>query len=293
MNDFDYAKPVTLSEAISTYKKYGDKARLLLGGTDLVVMLDDGVIQPDIVIDLKGIDELKKLEFDGEFLHIGSRVTFNELIDSEVVKEKFPVLWEASKTVASTGVRNRATLVGNICSAVPSADSAPALLVCNAAVVIATDSGDKEVPITEFFVGPRRTILKPGEIVKEVKIRASNKKFGGSYIKLGRYDGEDLAQVGVATVVNEDREYAIAFCAVAPKPVRAKEAEEFLKGKDLTDEVLEEAAKLAVKAISPISDIRASKEYRLYVSGVLVKRSLKTSLARMNGNGPKYGERLV
>ncbi len=293
MNDFDYAKPVTLSEAISTYKKYGDKARLLLGGTDLVVMLDDGVIQPDIVIDLKGIDELKKLEFDGEFLHIGSRVTFNELIDSEVVKEKFPVLWEASKTVASTGVRNRATLVGNICSAVPSADSAPALLVCNATVVIATDSGDKEVPITEFFVGPRRTILKPGEIVKEVKIRASNKKFGGSYIKLGRYDGEDLAQVGVATVVNEDREYAIAFCAVAPKPVRAKEAEEFLKGKDLTDEVLEEAAKLAVKAISPISDIRASKEYRLYVSGVLVKRSLKTSLARMNGNGPKYGERLV
>ena len=293
MNNFDYAKPSTIPEAISLYKKYGEKAKLLLGGTDLVVMLDDGVIQPDIVIDLKGIDELKKLKFDGEFLHIGARVTFNELIDSEVVKEKFPILWEASRTIASTGVRNRATLVGNICSAVPSADSAPALLVCNAIVVIATDSGDKEVPITEFFVGPRRTILKPGEIVKEVKIRASNKKFGGSYIKLGRYDGEDLAQVGVATTVNEDKEYSIAFCAVAPKPVRAKEAEEFLKGKDLTDEVLEEAAKLAVKAISPISDIRASKEYRLYVSGVLVKRSLKTSLARMNGNGPKYGERLV
>jgi len=293
MNNFDYAKPSTLPEAISLYKQYGDKAKLLLGGTDLVVMLNDDVLQPDIVIDLKGIEELKKLEFDGEFLHIGARVTFNELIESEVVKEKFPILWEASRTVASTGIRNKATLVGNICSAVPSADSAPALLVCNATVVIATDSGDKEVPITEFFVGPRKTVLKPGEIVKEVKIKASNKKFGGSYIKLGRYDGEDLAQVGVATAVNEDKEYSIAFCAVAPKPVRAKEAEEFLKGKDLTDDVLEEAAKLAVKAISPISDIRASKEYRLYVSGVLVKRSLKASFSRMNGNGPKYGERLV
>ena len=293
MNNFDYAKPSTLSEAVSLYEKYGEKAKLLLGGTDLVVMLNDDVIQPDIVIDLKGIDELKKLEFDGEFLHIGARVTFNELIENELVKEKFPILWEASRTVASTGVRNRATLVGNICSAVPSADSAPALLVCEAIVVIATDSVDKEVPITEFFVGPRKTVLKPGEIVKEVKIKASNKKFGGSYIKLGRYDGEDLAQVGVATAVTEDKEYSIAFCAVAPKPVRAKEAEEFLKGKDLTDDVLEEAAKLAVKAISPISDIRASKEYRLYVSGVLVKRSLKASFARMNGNGPKYGERLV
>lgn len=293
MNNFDYVKPSALQEAIATYKKYGDKARLLLGGTDLVVLMDAGAIVPDILIDLKGIEELKKLEFDGEFLRVGARVTFNELIDSDVVKGKFPVLWEASRTVASTGIRNRATLIGNVCSAVPSVDSAPALLVCNAIVVIATDTGDKEVPITEFFTGPRRTVLKPGEIVKEIKIKASSKKFGGSYIKLGRYDGEDLAQVGVATTVTEDKEYAIAFCAVAPKPVRATEAEEFLKGKDLTDDVLEEAAKLAVKSISPISDIRASKEYRLYVSGVLVKRSLKTSFARMNGNGPKYGERLV
>jgi probable selenate reductase FAD-binding subunit len=293
MNNFDYAKPSTIEEAVSLYKKYGEKARLLLGGTDLVVLMDAGAIVPDILIDLKGIEELKRLELDESFLHIGARVTFNELIDSPTVKEKFPLLWEASRTIASTGVRNRATLVGNICSAVPSADSAPALLVCDAVVVIAGEEGDKEVPITEFFTGPRKTVLKPGEIVKEVKIHYGNEKFGGSYIKLGRYDGEDLAQVGVATLIGEDKDYKIAFCAVAPKPVRATEAENYLKGKDLTEEVLEEATNLALKAISPISDIRASKEYRLYVSGVLVKRSLKTSLARMNGNGPAYGERLV
>ncbi len=293
MNNFDYAKPSTLKEAVDIYKQFGDRARLLMGGTDLVVLLDDGVLTPDMVIDLKGIEELKKLELDENFLHIGAGVTFNELIYSPVVKEKFPLLWEASKTVASTGVRNRATLVGNICSAVPSADSAPALLVCDATVVIAGENGEREVPITEFFTGPRRTVLTPGEIVKEVKIPYSDKKFGGSYIKLGRYDGEDLAQVGVATIVTEDKNYKIAFCAVAPKPLRATEAEEFLKGKDLTDDVLEEAPKIAVKAISPISDIRASKEYRLYVSGVLVKRSLKVSLSRLKGNGPAYGERLV
>ncbi len=293
MNNFDYAKPSTLKEAIDVYKQYGDKARLLMGGTDLVVLLDDEILTPDMVIDLKGINELKKLEFDGEYLHIGAGVTFNELIDSSVVKEKFPILWEASRTVASTGVRNRATLVGNICSAVPSADSAPALLICDAIVVIITESGEKEVPITGFFTGPRRTVLNPGEIVKEVKIAAGSGKFGGTYIKLGRYDGEDLAQVGVAALVTENKDYKIAFCAVAPKPVRALEAEEYLKGKELTDEVLEKAAELAIKAISPISDIRASKEYRLYVSKVLVKRALRVALSRLNGNGPAYGERLV
>ena len=293
MNNFDYVKPVTLEEAVSLYKRYGEKAKLLLGGTDLVVLMDAGAVAPDILIDLKGIEELKKLELDKNFLHIGARVTFNELIDSPIIKEKFPLLWETSRTIASTGVRNRATLVGNVCSAVPSADTAPALLVCDAIVVVAGESGGREIPITEFFTGPRRTVLKPGEVVKEIKISYGSKKFGGSYIKLGRYDGEDLAQAGVATLVSEGKDYKIAFCAVAAKPVRATEAESYLKGKDLTDEVLEEAAKLAVKAISPISDIRASKEYRLYVSGVIFKRSLKTSLSRMNGNGPAYGKRLV
>ncbi|HID15886.1 MAG TPA: xanthine dehydrogenase family protein subunit M, partial [Candidatus Atribacteria bacterium] len=129
MKNFDYAKPSSLREAVSMYADYGDKAKLLLGGTDLIVMMDDGVVNPDMVIDLKGIDELKRLEIEGEFLHIGAGVTFSELIDNSIVKEKFPIIWESSRTVASVGVRNRATIVGNICSAVPSADSAPALLV--------------------------------------------------------------------------------------------------------------------------------------------------------------------
>ncbi len=293
MNSFDYVKPTTLEEAMSVYKEHGDKARLLLGGTDLIVLMDAGAVSADLLIDLKGIEDLKKFELDSDFLHIGARVTFNEIIDSKDVKENFPILWEAAKTVASTGIRNRATLVGNVCSAVPSADSAPALLVSDAIVVIAMPNGEREVSITEFFTGPRRTVLQSGEIVKEIKIPKIKQRFGGSYIKLGRYDGEDLAQVGVATMALEDGTYKVAFCAVAPKPVRATEAEEFLKGKEITDQLLEEAKPIALKAISPISDIRASKEYRIYISGVLFKRSLKAAVSRLQGNGPEYGTRLV
>ena len=293
MKNFDYTKPSSLSEVVSLYAKYRDKARLLLGGTDLIVMMNDGVINPDMVIDLKGIDELNKLEIDEKFLYIGAGVTFAELIDNKDIKEKFPIIWESSKTVASTGVRNMATLVGNICSAVPSADTAPSLLVREAIVVIVGLSGEREVPIVNFFQGPRKTVLTPGELVKEIKVPVINQKFGGSYIKLGRYNGEDLAQTGVATLVTEDKTYRIAFCAVAPKPVRAYKAEEFLNGKEMTDGLLKEAESIALSAISPISDVRASKEYRIYSSGVIFKRSLKASISRINGAGPAYGKRLV
>lgn len=293
MKNFDYAKPSSLREAVSMYADYGDKAKLLLGGTDLIVMMDDGVVNPDMVIDLKGIDELKRLEIEGEFLHIGAGVTFSELIDNSIVREKFPIIWESSRTVASVGVRNRATIVGNICNAVPSADSAPALLIREAVVTIVGESGERDVSIVDFFTGPRKTVLSPGEIVKEIKVPLINQKFGGSYVKLGRYDGEDLAQVGVATLALEDKSYRVAFCAVAPTPVRAYKVEEFLRGKDITDEVLKEAEPIALSAISPISDIRASKAYRIHASGVMFKRSLKASFSRMNGNGPEYGKRLV
>ncbi len=293
MKNFDYSKPSSLNEAISLYAEYKDRARLLLGGTDLIVALNDGAITPDMVIDLKGIDELKRLEVDGNYLHIGAAVTFSELIDAEVVKKDFPIIWESARVVASTGVRNRATLVGNICSAVPSADSAPSLLVREAIVVIVNGEGEREVPIVEFFKGPRRTVLTPGDIVKEIKVPIITQKFGGSYVKLGRYEGEDLAQTGVATLALEDKTYRVAFCAVAPTPVRAKEVEEFLKGKEITDEVIEEPIPIALKAISPISDVRASREYRLHASGVIFKRSLKAAFSRLNGGGPAYGRSLV
>ncbi|MGC8757984.1 MAG: FAD binding domain-containing protein [Caldisericaceae bacterium] len=293
MKTFEYFKPATLSEAFEMYGRFGSGAKLLMGGTDLTVMIDDGLVAPDYLIDLKGIKEFKSIEIKEGYVEIGANVTFTELIESPIIREKIPVLWEASRTVASTGVRNRATLVGNICSAVPSADSAPALLVLKALVNAQNNSGTKEVPIEEFFVGPRKTVLSVGDVVTKIRIPVNTGRFGSSYIKMGRYDGEDLAQVGVATFVNETGDVRVAFGAVAPKPVRAYEAEEFLRGKALTEELLDEVIPLAMKSISPISDVRASKEYRLHISGVLLKRSLRASLSRLQGKGPEYGVSLV
>ncbi len=293
MKTFEYFKPRTLEEAISLYEKYGEKAKFLAGGTDLAVMVDDGMVSPDYVIDLKGLDELKKIEKDENSIFIGAGVTFSEIIHSEMVKEKVPILWEASRTIASVGIRNRATLIGNICSAVPSADSAPPLLVLEATVVIAGKNAKREVPISEFFTGPRKTILQNPEVVVDIKIPVSSKKFGSCYIKLGRYDGEDLAQVGVAVFVDEDMKYRIAFGAVAPVPVRAYDAEKLLEGKKIDEDLLESVVPVALSAISPISDVRASKEYRLHVSGVLLKRALKTSLERLEELGPDYGASLI
>lgn len=293
MKTFEYFKPKTIEEAINLYNAYGTKAKFLAGGTDLAVMIDDGMISPDYIIDLKEIDELKKLELQGEYLYIGAGITFTDIIHSELVQKYAPILWEASKTVASNAVRNRATMVGNICSAVPSADSAPPLLVLEAIVVIKGKESIKEVPITQFFTGPRKTILQIPEIVLGVKIPLLNKNFGSCYIKLGRYDGEDLAQVGVAVLVNENMEFRIAFGAVAPTPVRAFEAEKLLSQKELDDSKIDAAIPVSLGSISPISDVRASKEYRLHVSGILLKRAIHASILRLHGEGPKYGESLV
>lgn len=293
MKTFDYFKPSTLVEALDLYEKYGSLAQFLMGGTDLVVNIDNNLVAPDYLVDLKGVPEFQRLELAGSYLEMGANVTFSELIESPAVRDHFPVLWEASRTVASNGVRNRATLVGNICSAVPSADSAPALLVLQALVVVQNRAGARERPIADFFVGPRRTVLVPGDIVTGIRLPLPLGSFGSNYIKMGRYDGEDLAQTGVATFLDEEGAVRIAFGAVAPKPVRAYEAEEFLKDKVLTESVLEQAVPLAMKSISPISDVRASKEYRLYISGVLLKRSLRASSSRLQGKGPEYGTSLV
>jgi CO/xanthine dehydrogenase FAD-binding subunit len=293
MKTFDYFKPSTLVEALDLYEKYGSLAQFLMGGTDLVVNIDNSLVAPDYLVDLKGVPEFRRLELAGSYLEIGASVTFSELIESSAVRDHVPVLWEASRTVASNGVRNRATLVGNICSAVPSADSAPALLVLQAVVVVQNRAGAREVPMADFFVGPRRTVLVPGDIVTGIRLPLSPGSFGSNYVKMGRYDGEDLAQVGVATFVSDEGAVRIAFGAVAPKPVRAYEAEEFLNGKVLMEDVLEQAVPLAMKSVSPISDVRASKEYRLHISGVLLKRSLRASSSRLQGKGPEYGTSLV
>jgi len=292
-HEFEYYKPKDFSELSELLLQYKTKAKILSGGTDLVVRIKDGFEFPEIVVDIKSISELKELKFDGKNLFIGATVTFNELIESDVVKENFPLLWEAAKNVASTGIRNRATLAGNICSAVPSLDSGPALLVYEAEVILKSKDGERKVNINEFFLGPRKTVLKEDEFVYGVNVPLPQKKNGGSYVKLGRYNGEDLAQVGIGILILEGNEYRIAHCAVGPVAARAKKIEQLLNGKSLSDSLIEEAKELIEQEISPITDIRATKEYRIHMAKVMLERGLKATVNRMNGKGPDYGEKLI
>jgi len=292
-HEFEYLKPKNLEELLESLSQYKNKAKILSGGTDLIVRMKDGFEFPEVVLDIKGVDELKELKFDGKSLFIGASVTFNELIDSEIVFKNYPLLWEAAKSVASTAIRNRATLVGNICSAVPSLDSGPALLIYDAEVILKSKSGERKVNINEFFLGPRKTVLKEDEFVYGVIVPLPEKKNGGAYIKLGRYNGEDLAQVGIGVLALEKNEYRVAHCAVGPVAARARKIEKLLNGKELNDSLIDEAKKLIEEEISPITDIRATKEYRMHMAKVMLERALKAAVDRLNGKGPKYGERLI
>ena len=289
--EFEYHRPKTLPQALDLLSRHGKRASVLAGGTDLLVWLKEGLHSPAAVVDVKSIRELHRLEQKAGALLVGACVTFSELLESTIVREKLPLLWECSRTVASVGVRNRATLVGNICSAAPSLDGAPALLAYEATVLVAGCKGRREIPIAEWFVGPKKTALRNGELAVGVKIPLPKRKNGACYVKLGRYRGEDLAQVGVGILALAGEEYRVSFCAVGPVPTRAGKIERCLNGKKLTDELIREALDLVPKEIRPITDVRAGKEYRMHMAKVMLERGLRAAMARMNGNRAATGVR--
>jgi len=274
LKEFEYLKPDSIKETISILSQYGEKAQILNGGTDLIVEMRDKIIQPEYLVDIKAIPQLNRITYNKQDgLNIGATVTLNEISNSKVVQTHYPILVKACKTVGSYQVRNRATLVGNICNASPAADTAPPLLVLEAKVNIIGPTGEKIVPINQFFTGVKKNILKKGEIVSSITIPPIKGKWVGVYLKQGRKKEVDLATVGVAVVCIRD-EVRIALGAVAPVPVRAFKTEELLKGKTIDESLLEKAGKSALTEVSPISDIRSSREYREEIIKVLVRRAI-------------------
>lgn len=292
-HEFRYVRPDTLDEALRTLVESPGETRILAGGTDLVPWLRDEAIAPDLVLDIKGIDGLNQISQDEAGLSIGSLVTFADLVGSKLVADRLPLLAEAAGTVGSTGIRNRATLVGNICSAVPSCDAGPALLSHHATVEAIGARGFRRIPIEKWFQGPKRTALGPAEIVTRVVVPVPEGGHGAAYVRLSRYRGEDLAQAGVAIVVTAEHHYWVAFGAVAPTPLRARRIETLLDGRTLDEGLVEEAVTLVGEEISPISDIRAGRDYRLHMCEVMLRRGLRAAQSRLAGKGPAYGERLV
>jgi carbon-monoxide dehydrogenase medium subunit len=280
---FNYLAPATLDEALSLLAQYKSKARVIAGGTDLVPKLKRREVKaPEYVIDLKGIPGLDKIRQDIGGLTIGALVTIGVVESSPLIQQKFAILAQAAQSMASPQVRNRGTIAGNICNAVPSADSAPALLTLGARLKLISRKGERTINIEDFFTGPNRTALTDEEILLEIKIPDMPPKSKGVYLKLSPRRAMDLAIVGAAVVVvPEDgicKDIRIALGAVAPTPLRTMKAETVLKGQKFNDNLIEKAAKTAAAEASPIDDHRASAEYRRDMIEVLVKRAIKQAI---------------
>ncbi len=281
-HEFDYARPACLEEALKLKNEYREKAVFLAGGTDLIVNIKEGMLKPELVIDIKDLGEMEDFPYNEDRMFVGAAITLEYLIHSDPLLFDYQILQDAAKTVASHGVRTRATLAGNICSAVPSLDSAPALLCLEAVVHCVSVDGERQIPIGEWFIAPRKTALRDNELVLGVYFPSAI-NWAGIYLKLGRYGGEDLAQAGWGIMLNRERQYRIAHCALGPVPKRAFKIEAWLNGNELSEELIAEAIKLIPEEISPITDIRSSKEYRTHVSGIMLKRGLLAARDRLKG----------
>ena len=280
---FNYLAPTTLDEALSLLSEYRGRAKVIAGGTDLVPKLKRREIRaPEYVIDLKGIPGLDEIKFDASGLTLGAMVTIEMVESSAKIQQRLGILAQAAQSMASPQVRNRGTIAGNICNAVPSADSAPPLLTLGARLKIVSGKGERTVNIEDFFTGPGQTALDEDEILAEIQLSSIPPNGKGVYLKLTPRRAMDLAIVGVAVVVIPQdgicRDIRIALGAVAPTPIRAKKAEAILKGQKLDDKLIEKAAQTAAGQSNPIDDHRASAEYRRDMVEVLAKRAIKQAI---------------
>jgi CO/xanthine dehydrogenase FAD-binding subunit len=281
---FEYVKPQGIDEALTLIAKHKGRARPIAGGTDLIPKMQRREIaSPHYIVDLKGISDLDYIKDECDGLHIGALTTIYAVETSPLIQQKFGVLAQAAYSMASPQIRNRGTIAGNICNAVPSADSAPALLALEATVKLKGQEGERIVPLDDFFTGPNETVLTDGELLVEIHTPPLPPSSHGIYLKLTPRRSMDLAVVGVAVVVvPEDgvcKDIRIALGAVAPTPIRAKRAEAIIRGQRFSEEVIERTADTAVEEARPIDDHRASAEYRRAMIKVLVSRAIIQAFA--------------
>ena len=274
--DLDYLAPTTVDEAIALKAMPG--TAWLMGGTDLLPQMRAGRKAPERLVDLKripGLHEIREVADGG--LSIGAAVPLADIETHPGVLDRFPLLAECAKTVGAWPLRQRATLGGNLCNASPAADTAVALLALDAEVKVASTAGRRSIPIREFFLGPGQAAINPGELVTEIVLPGASAGFRGSYLRLSRRKGMDLATVGVLVGKSNGTlpaRWRVALAAVAPTPLRLRAVEELLEAKGAA--VAGEAAEAARVACRPITDLRGSAEYRREMVGVLVRRGVES-----------------
>jgi CO/xanthine dehydrogenase FAD-binding subunit len=287
MSSIEYFKPKTVEEAISLMESYGDAARYIAGGTDVMVKIKEKKIAPQFLISLRHIHGLNHITFDEEGrLRIGSLVTHRSLELSALIKKHFPIIHDAVTNIGSVQIRNVATIGGNVVNAVPSADGAVPLLALDAEARVVGPKGERIIPLSDFFVGPGMTLLERGEIVLEFIIPRLLPRTGSAYWKHTRREAMELPILGVAGVISlaEDgktcRKARIGLGVAAPTPVRSLGAEACLEGKVLNRETIAQAAEVAAREAKVRDTVRGEAWYRREMVGILTQRVINICLER-------------
>jgi len=284
--EFEYLAPKTLDEALSLLDNYKDKsARILAGGTDLLVKMKTIDLKTDYLINIKNIPELNFIDIaDG--LKIGAAVSLSRIERIGKVKERYPALYEGIKSMAAIAVRNMGTIAGNICNASPAADTVPPLIAYGAEVKLVSKRGERTVPVEDFITGVGKTVIEADEIISQVNIPEINKNSGSAFSKKSRVKA-DIAKINLAVYLEKEgnicKDCKIVLGSVAVKAIRVKEAEGLLKGQTVNASRIDEAAEKASEEIKPIDDIRSSVEYRTDVARVMVEDTIKVAWERAGG----------
>ncbi len=283
--EFDYHRPETLTEVFSLLAKHEDQARIMAGGTDLIVKMKMGRVNSERLISLAGVSELNGIS-SGSELTIGSMTCIQAVSRSAPVQNNYPALFEACEAFSTVPIMIMGTIGGNLCNASPAADTVPALLAFDASVDLVNASGCRTIPLHEFFTGPGQTALKKNELLQLVRLPEPTVGTGSAFIKVSRVVA-DISQVCAAVMLVRAGEQVtncrIALGAVAPTPVRIHRAEESLIGRNGDSSAFDNAARIVAEEIKPITDVRASEDYRRQVAVVIVRDALVAAWQRAEG----------
>jgi carbon-monoxide dehydrogenase medium subunit len=285
IHDFTYLKPVTLQEALSMLAEHKDECKVICGGQSLLIVMRQGLVVTDYLIDIKGLHELNYITYDEkQGLRMGATTTHRTVEKSDLLKEKYPVLVAVERKLASIQVRNWGTIGGNLAHGDSSGDLAPALIALDAKIKLSSSKANRVIPLEEFYTGLFETALNKDELVVEVQVPPARPRAVATYTKFNLIEN-DQGIVGVAAMVEVDqsracRDARIVLSNAGVTPIRAKTGERVLIGKKLSDALLTEAAEAAAREADPVSDIHASEEYRRRVISILTKRMVQQAWER-------------
>jgi len=283
MRAFDLYTATDARHAVALLAEHAASVKILAGGTDLLVELKNARHVPRAVVDISRAPDLKQIAVTSRGLSIGALVTHGDIMRSAVIRDLCPALLDAAHTIGAVQTRNLGTIGGNLVTCVPSMDSGPTLMALDASVTIAGAKGERQLALADFFLGPRRTALAADELLKEIVVPAASLRKPTHFLKFGLRKGQALALVNAAASLwaadGKFKDTRIALGAVAPTVMRASEAERYLEGRAIAPEAMAEAARIAAGEAKPITDFRASAEYRRDLIAVLVKRALAGALA--------------